>query len=202
MWSYLLVHIASRLPTVSFSIIHLHKHQVSFSIDHLHKQKCAAGARDVQRADGFTDIAFHKGQSEITRPHAMAIAAGVAHSCCLTRTGVILAWRSWDSNLSVQEVSAGLAGKRVVSIAAGVCAHWPWLSWHGCNLQGYSAAGIARTVYYSSSATTTAPMNMACAVKQDTLHVSAYCHLCIHCRRCQDAIDDKFANLAIYSLMR
>lgn len=88
-------------------------------------QKCVAGARDVQRADGFTDIAFHKGQSEISRPHAVAIAAGVAHSCCLTRTGVVLAWRSWDANLSVQEVSAGLAGKQVVSIAAGMCL---WLS--------------------------------------------------------------------------
>lgn len=84
--------------------------------------KCGAGARDVQRADGFTDIAFHKGQSEISRPHAVAIAAGAAHSCCLTRTGVVLAWRSWDPNLSVREVSASLAGKRVVSIAAGMSA--------------------------------------------------------------------------------
>lgn len=75
----------------------------------------------MQRADGFTDIAFHKGQSEISRPHAVAIAAGAAYSCCLTRTGVVLAWRSWDPNLSVQEVSASLAGKRVVSIASGNC---------------------------------------------------------------------------------
>lgn len=80
---------------------------------------CCAGARDVQRADGFTEVVFHKGQSEISRPHAVAIAAGVAHSCCLTRTGVVLAWQSWDPSLSVQEVSASLAGKQVVSIAAG-----------------------------------------------------------------------------------
>ena len=97
---------------------------------HSHMRNFPAGARDVQRADGFTDIAFHKGQSEISRPHAVAIAAGVAHSCCLTRTGVVLAWRSWDSNLCVQEVSAGLAGKRVVSIAAGVCL--PTLSVMAC----------------------------------------------------------------------
>lgn len=83
---------------------------------------CRAGARDVQRTDGFTDIAFHKGQSEMSRPHAVAIAAGAAHSCCLTRTGVVLAWRSWDPNLSVHEVSASLAGKQVVSIAAGMSA--------------------------------------------------------------------------------
>lgn len=93
--------------------------------------KCAAGARDVQRADGFTDIAFHKGQSEISRPHAVAIAAGAAHSCCLTRTGVVLAWRSWDPNLSVQEVSASLAGKPVVSIAAGMSAATPICSMEG-----------------------------------------------------------------------
>lgn len=73
----------------------------------------------MQRTDG-SDLVFHKGQGEISRPHAVAIAAGVAHSCCLTRSGVVLAWRSWDANLAVQEVSAGLAGKRVVSIAAGM----------------------------------------------------------------------------------
>ena len=74
----------------------------------------------MARAGGSGDIAFHKGQSEISRPHAVAIAAGAAHSCCLTRSGVVLAWRSWDANLAVQEVTAGLAGKKIVSIAAGV----------------------------------------------------------------------------------
>lgn len=78
------------------------------------------GARDVHRAGGLGDVAFHKGQSEISRPHAVAITAGVAHSSCLTRSGVVLAWRSWDANLAVQEVSAGLAGKKIVSIAAGM----------------------------------------------------------------------------------
>ncbi len=82
------------------------------------------GARDVARAGALGDIAFHKGQTEISRPHAVAIAAGAAHSCCLTRSGVVLAWRSWDANLAVQEVCAGLAGKKIVSIAAGsLCTH-------------------------------------------------------------------------------
>lgn len=82
------------------------------------------GARDVARAGALGDIAFHKGQSEMSRPHGVAIAAGAAHSCCLTRSGVVLAWRSWDANLAVQEVCAGLAGKRIVSIAAGLlCTH-------------------------------------------------------------------------------
>ncbi|KAL0052945.1 hypothetical protein WJX82_010178 [Trebouxia sp. C0006] len=78
-----------------------------------------AGARDVARAGALGDIAFHKGQTEISRPHAVAVAAGAAHSCCLTRSGLVLAWRSWDANLAVQEVCAGLAGKKIVSIAAG-----------------------------------------------------------------------------------
>ena len=82
------------------------------------------GARDVARAGALGDIAFHKGQTEISRPHAVAIAAGAAHSCCLTRSGVVLAWQSWDANLAVQEVCAGLAGKKIVSIAAGLlCPH-------------------------------------------------------------------------------
>ena len=73
----------------------------------------------MQRAGNGGDVVFHKGQSEISRPHAVAIAAGAAHSCCLTRLGVVLAWRSWDPALAVQEVSGSLTGKRVVSIAAG-----------------------------------------------------------------------------------
>ncbi len=78
----------------------------------------------MARAGALGDIAFHKGQTEISRPHAVAVAAGAAHSCCLTRSGVVLAWRSWDANLAVQEVCAGLAGKKIVSIAAGLlCAH-------------------------------------------------------------------------------
>lgn len=93
-----------------------------------------AGARDVQRAGNGGDIAFHKGQGEISRPHAVAIAAGVAHSCCLTRLGVVLAWRSWDPALAVQEVSGSLTGKHVVSIAAGDLILIP------CTLLTYAAA--------------------------------------------------------------
>lgn len=49
----------------------------------------------------------------------MAICAGAAHTSVLTRTGVVLCWRSADPNLVVQEVGGALAGKRVVSVSAG-----------------------------------------------------------------------------------
>ena len=55
----------------------------------------------------------------MNRPHATAIAAGAAHSCCLTRTGAVLAWCSWDPQLDVQEVQGRLAGVPVVALAAG-----------------------------------------------------------------------------------
>ena len=47
-------------------------------------------------------------------------AAGAAHSACLDESGAVLAWRSADPGLHVQEVGGPLAGKRVVSISAGV----------------------------------------------------------------------------------
>lgn len=65
------------------------------------------------------EVVFHKGQSEMNRPHATAITAGAAHSCCLTRTGAVLAWCSWDPQLNVQEVQGCLAGVPVVALAAG-----------------------------------------------------------------------------------
>ena len=49
----------------------------------------------------------------------MAVAAGAAHSSALTEGGVVLAWRSADPALAVQEVGGRLAGKRVVAISAG-----------------------------------------------------------------------------------
>ncbi|KAK9811637.1 hypothetical protein WJX72_007451 [[Myrmecia] bisecta] len=88
-----------------------------------------AGARDTARAAqqapssgsaaGAADLLFHKGQAEVAKPRAVAIAAGVAHSCCLTHTGVVLAWRSADPGLVVEEVAGALAGKQAVSISAG-----------------------------------------------------------------------------------
>jgi len=64
-------------------------------------------------------ITFHRGHAEVTRPIAVAIAAGAAHSTALTTAGVVLTWRSADPNLLVQEVRGHLIGRRVVSISAG-----------------------------------------------------------------------------------
>lgn len=111
------------IPPCAF-ITSQHGQQLPKSLLPVMVRACCVGARDVARAGAVGDIAFHKGQTEISRPHAIAIAAGAAHSCCLTRGGVVLAWRSWDANLAVQEVCAGLAGKRIVSISAGLlCTH-------------------------------------------------------------------------------
>lgn len=46
--------------------------------------------------------------------------AGAAHSACLDQSGAVLAWRSADPGLHVQEVGGALDGKRVVHISAGV----------------------------------------------------------------------------------
>ena len=46
------------------------------------------GARDVAREDG-SEVLFHKGQTLVARPVAAAIAAGAAHSCCLTQVTVV-----------------------------------------------------------------------------------------------------------------
>ncbi|CAL8469414.1 g8955 [Coccomyxa elongata] len=85
-----------------------------------------AGARDVARAGpggggatGGWEVVFHRGQSQVARPHAVAICAGAAHSACLDQSGAVLAWRSADSGVHVQEVGGALAGKRVVHISAG-----------------------------------------------------------------------------------
>jgi inhibitor of Bruton tyrosine kinase len=80
-----------------------------------------AGARDTCRAGGSagSSVTFHKGQAEVARPTAVRVAAGAAHSCALTRGGVVLAWRSWDPALAVREVGGVLAGRKVVDVAAG-----------------------------------------------------------------------------------
>lgn len=72
-----------------------------------------AGARDGK------PLRFHRGHADVVRPEAVAVCAGAAHSSALTATGVVLTWRSADPALVVQEIGGGLAGKRVVSIAAG-----------------------------------------------------------------------------------
>ncbi|KAK9908199.1 hypothetical protein WJX75_004163 [Coccomyxa subellipsoidea] len=84
------------------------------------------GARDSARAasasggsTGGWEVVFHRGQSQVARPHAVAVCAGAAHSACLDQSGAVLAWRSADPCLHVQEVGGAMAGKRVVHIAAG-----------------------------------------------------------------------------------
>lgn len=70
-------------------------------------------------SSGGWKVVFHNGQSEVSRPEAVVIAAGAAHSSAVTRDGVVLAWRSMDPALRPQEVGGPLAGKKVVSISAG-----------------------------------------------------------------------------------
>ncbi len=77
-----------------------------------------AGARDATASDGKA-LRFHRGHADVVRPEAIAICAGAAHSSALTRTGVVLSWRSADPALIVQEVCGELAGKCVVSLSAG-----------------------------------------------------------------------------------
>ena len=77
-----------------------------------------AGVRDTLSVLG-EPLRFHRGHADVARPHAVAICAGAAHSGVLIATGVVLAWRSADPALVVQEVGGALAGKRVVSISAG-----------------------------------------------------------------------------------
>jgi len=44
------------------------------------------GARDVGRASpAAPPLAFHKGQTDVSRPRAVCIAAGAAHTSCITQ---------------------------------------------------------------------------------------------------------------------
>ena len=62
--------------------------------------------------------------AQVARPAAVAVAAGAAHSAALTAGGAVLAWRSADPALAVQEVGGRLAGKRVVALSAGALVLW------------------------------------------------------------------------------
>ena len=77
-----------------------------------------APAFDARARDG-TPLALHRGAAAAARPVAVAIAAGAAHSVAVTSTGALLAWRSTDPAARVEPVGGSLAGRRVVSAAAG-----------------------------------------------------------------------------------
>lgn len=79
-----------------------------------------AGVRlqNARGSDGSV-LRFHKGYIDVSKPLVESICAGAAHSSALTSTGVVLTWRSADPALQVQEIGGNLAGKKVVSIAAG-----------------------------------------------------------------------------------
>jgi hypothetical protein len=54
------------------------------------------------------EVKFHRDQVDVSRPVAVAIAAGVAHTSCLTRTGVVLTWCSQQLQ---PEIQVGLSGR-------------------------------------------------------------------------------------------
>lgn len=98
---------------------------------------------------GEHQLVFHRGHSEMMKPHAVAVAAGFTHTTVLTRDGALLVWLSEDPGLRVHEVKGGLAGKRVVSVCsskyctAAVTAEgevWTWESKGGAASFAPSAA--------------------------------------------------------------
>ena len=83
-----------------------------------------SGRRDISRHDAAQagkgwELVFHKGQAEVSRPLAIQIAAGAAHSSALTQDGIVMTWRSMDPTLTPTPVGDALAGKTVVKVSAG-----------------------------------------------------------------------------------
>jgi hypothetical protein len=52
-------------------------------------------------------------------PRVAMVAAGAAHTSCITDRGVVLAWRSADPQATAREVGGLLTGKQAVHISAG-----------------------------------------------------------------------------------
>ncbi len=52
-------------------------------------------------------------------PRVAMVAAGAAHTSCITDRGVVLAWRSADPQATTREVGGLLTGKQAVHISAG-----------------------------------------------------------------------------------
>ncbi|PNH00658.1 E3 ubiquitin-protein ligase [Tetrabaena socialis] len=63
-------------------------------------------------------VRFHRNHAEVVRPEAALVAAGLAHTSVVTRTGAVLVWRSADPALRAAEVGGALAGKVAVAVAA------------------------------------------------------------------------------------
>lgn len=79
-----------------------------------------AGCRDVSRLDPKDgEVHFHRGLAEVSRPKVVAVAAGAAHTICLTQGGVVLGWRSADPQLRPCEVGGALAGRKCIAVSAG-----------------------------------------------------------------------------------
>ena len=62
---------------------------------------------------------LHRGAAAITRPLAVAIAAGAAHSVAVTAAGQLLVWPSGDAAPRGVAVGGALSGRTVVTAAAG-----------------------------------------------------------------------------------
>ena len=72
-----------------------------------------------------THASHEDAEKDGCRYDALVCDAGAAHSACLDQSGAVLAWRSADPCLHVQEVGGAMAGKRVVHIAAGATSTTP-----------------------------------------------------------------------------
>lgn len=80
-------------------------------------QHSNAGTRDVVRP-----LPGDMGMQRVTDviPRIVMVAAGAAHTSCITDRGVVLAWRSADPQAVAREVGGLLTGKQAVHISAGM----------------------------------------------------------------------------------
>lgn len=74
---------------------------------------------NTEQAGKGWEVVFHKGQTDVSKPTAIKICAGAAHSSLLTEDGIVMTWRSMDPTLTPQEVGDALGGKFVSHISAG-----------------------------------------------------------------------------------
>lgn len=79
----------------------------------------------VRSACHGTHASHDDAEKDGCRYGALVCDAGAAHSACLDQSGAVLAWRSADPRLHVQEVGGAMAGKRIVHIAAGATSATP-----------------------------------------------------------------------------